>query len=66
MADTQVSFQAEVAAEFINRRVPGTRVIPHNCMIQDYDESFYKQFHIVVCGLVGIVRKYFWSLSCEV
>jgi ubiquitin-activating enzyme E1 C len=52
MADTQVSFQAEVAAEFINMRVPGTRVIPHNCMIQDYDESFYKQFHIVVCGLV--------------
>ncbi len=51
-----VFLQAEAAAEFINRRVPGTRVIPHNCMIQDYDETFYKQFHIIVCGLVSNYR----------
>jgi ubiquitin-activating enzyme E1 C len=52
-----VLLQAEAAAEFINLRVPGTRVIPHNCMIQDYDEAFYKQFHILVCGLDSIVAR---------
>lgn len=49
--------KAEAAAEFINKRVPGTNVIPHNCMIQDYDEGFYKQFHIIVCGLDSIVAR---------
>merc|ERR1719479_432456 len=28
-------FKAEVAAEFINQRVPGTNVTPHNCKIQE-------------------------------
>lgn len=26
--------KAEVAAEFINKRIPGCRVVPHNCKIQ--------------------------------
>lgn len=30
---------------------------PHFCKIQDYDESFYRQFHIVVCGLDSIVAR---------
>ena len=47
-------FKAEVAAEFINKRIPGTNVIPHNCKIQDYDASFYQKFHIIVCGLDSI------------
>ena len=27
-------YKAEVAAEYINHRVPGTKVTPHNCKIQ--------------------------------
>merc|ERR1719362_2529827 len=38
-------FKAEVAAEFINQRVPGTNVTPHNCKIQEKHEDFYRQFH---------------------
>ena len=49
--------KAEVAAEFINNRVPGCRVTPHNCKIQDFDEDFYRGFHLVVCGLDSIVAR---------
>ena len=49
--------KAEVAAEFINKRVPGCRVTPHNCKIQDFDEDFYRGFHLVVCGLDSIVAR---------
>jgi len=50
-------FKAEVAAEVINQRVPGCRVTPHNCKIQDFDCDFYQDFHIVVCGLDSIVAR---------
>ena len=50
-------FKAEVAAEFINKRIPGCRVSPHNCKIQDFDEDFYRGFHLVVCGLDSIVAR---------
>lgn len=49
--------KAEIAAAFINRRVKGCQVTPHFCKIQDYDESFYRQFHVVVCGLDSIVAR---------
>ncbi|XP_063227579.1 NEDD8-activating enzyme E1 catalytic subunit [Bacillus rossius redtenbacheri] len=49
--------KAEVAAKFINSRVPGCVVTPHCCKIQDYDESFYRQFHLVICGLDSIVAR---------
>ena len=49
--------KAECAAAFINKRVAGCQVTPHFCKIQDYDESFYRQFHIVVCGLDSIVAR---------
>ncbi|XP_015123664.1 NEDD8-activating enzyme E1 catalytic subunit [Diachasma alloeum] len=51
------SSKAEVAARFINSRIPGCQVIPHCCMIQDKDEEFYRQFHIVVCGLDSIIAR---------
>uniref|UniRef100_A0A3P9M3S9 NEDD8-activating enzyme E1 catalytic subunit n=1 Tax=Oryzias latipes TaxID=8090 RepID=A0A3P9M3S9_ORYLA len=41
--------KAEVAADFINSRVPG-------CCV-DLDETFYRQFHIIVCGLDSIVAR---------
>lgn len=34
--------KAEVAAKFINDRIPGSDVVPHFCKIQDKDEDFYR------------------------
>ncbi|KAJ0064416.1 hypothetical protein NL108_006433, partial [Boleophthalmus pectinirostris] len=49
--------KADVAAEFINNRVPGCEVVPHFKKIQDFDESFYRQFHIIVCGLDSVIAR---------
>ncbi|XP_065901241.1 NEDD8-activating enzyme E1 catalytic subunit-like [Dysidea avara] len=49
--------KADVAAEFVNNRVPGVRIKPHCCPIQDYDADFYRQFHIIVCGLDSVVAR---------
>lgn len=49
--------KAETAAKFINDRVHGSNVVPHFCKIQDKDEHFYRQFHIVICGLDSIVAR---------
>jgi NEDD8-activating enzyme E1 len=49
--------KAQVAADFINKRVSGCKVTSHFCKIQDYDESFYSKFHIIVCGLDSIVAR---------
>lgn len=51
------SSKAEVAAKFVNNRIPGCNVISHCCKIQDKDEEFYRQFHIVICGLDSIVAR---------
>ena len=34
--------KAEVAASFIEKRVPGCKVVPHFCAIQDKDKEFYR------------------------
>ncbi|XP_045480831.1 NEDD8-activating enzyme E1 catalytic subunit [Harmonia axyridis] len=49
--------KAEVAASFVNDRIKGCQIIPHFCKIQDYDEEFYRQFHIIACGLDSIVAR---------
>lgn len=49
--------KAKIAAEFINTRVPGCNVTPYFKKIQDFDEAFYRNFHIVVCGLDSIVAR---------
>ncbi|XP_075955561.1 NEDD8-activating enzyme E1 catalytic subunit-like isoform X2 [Anarhichas minor] len=83
--------KAEVAANFINSRIPGCKVVPyplqqqflqlkgfslqckkkyldrdlfsslitrsHFKKIQHFDESFYRQFHIIVCGLDSIIAR---------
>lgn len=51
------SSKAECAAKFINARIPGTKVTPHFCKIQDFDESYYQKFDIIVCGLDSIVAR---------
>lgn len=49
--------KAETAAAFINARIPECKVKSHFCKIQDYDESFYQSFHIIVSGLDSIVAR---------
>lgn len=49
--------KAIAAAEFINARMPGLQVQPHFCRIQEHDEHFYRQFHLVICGLDSIVAR---------
>lgn len=46
--------KAEVAAQFISRRVKNVKVTPHFCAIQDKDETFYRQFTLVIAGLDSI------------
>ncbi|KAH8676640.1 hypothetical protein BGZ60DRAFT_403008 [Tricladium varicosporioides] len=49
--------KAEVAARFVEKRVKGVSITPHNCKIQDKDESFYSMFGIVICGLDSIEAR---------
>jgi ubiquitin-activating enzyme E1 C len=49
--------KAEVAANFINKRIDGCRVVPHFCKIQDLDEDFYRNFQIIVSGLDSITAR---------
>ncbi|KAG8181183.1 hypothetical protein JTE90_010955 [Oedothorax gibbosus] len=49
--------KAEVAAAAINKRIDGCNVVGHYKKIQDFDESFYRKFHIVVCGLDSIIAR---------
>eukprot|EP00069_Balaena_mysticetus_P009573 bmy_01242T0 len=49
--------KAEVAAEFLNDRVPNCNVVPHFNKIQDFNDTFYRQFHIIVCGLDSVIAR---------
>uniref|UniRef100_A0A3B4VC38 NEDD8-activating enzyme E1 catalytic subunit n=1 Tax=Seriola dumerili TaxID=41447 RepID=A0A3B4VC38_SERDU len=47
--------KAEVAADFINSRIPGCKVVPRKCIFS-YDLLCIK-FHIIVCGLDSIIAR---------
>lgn len=49
--------KAECAAKFVERRVKGVKITAYNNRIQDFDEEFYMQFAIVVCGLDSIEAR---------
>ncbi|RDL34735.1 Activating enzyme of the ubiquitin-like protein [Venustampulla echinocandica] len=51
------SSKAEVAARFVEKRVRGVSITPHNCKIQDKDDDFYMQFNIIVCGLDSVEAR---------
>ncbi|KAI7554980.1 hypothetical protein KC317_g13130, partial [Hortaea werneckii] len=49
--------KAEVAAEFVMRRVPGCTITPYVGKIQDKDEAYYLQFQAIICGLDSIEAR---------
>ena len=49
--------KAEVAAEFVMKRVKGCNVKWHKAKIQEFTEDFYRQFKLIVCGLDNIEAR---------
>lgn len=49
--------KAQVAADFVKKRVPTVDIIPHCCKIQDLDDSFYEQFSIIIAGLDNVEAR---------
>lgn len=51
--------KAEVAAAFINRRCGhlGVKVTPLRGKIQDFDETFYRKFNLIIAGLDNIAAR---------
>jgi NEDD8-activating enzyme E1 len=49
--------KAETAAKFVERRVKGVKITPYVGKIQDKDEDYYMQFHLIICGLDSIEAR---------
>ncbi|KAI6575848.1 hypothetical protein MCOR09_001401 [Pyricularia oryzae] len=59
-------YKAEVAARFVEKRVKDVKITPHNCRIQEFDDDFYMQFQLVVCGLDSIeARRWINAKLCD-
>ncbi|CAK5277652.1 unnamed protein product [Mycena citricolor] len=55
--------KANVAAEFIMKRVPGAKVTPYFGKIQDKDDDYYMQFNLVICGLDSVEARRWMSAT---
>ncbi len=49
--------KATVAANFINKRVPGSNVVAYHRNIMSFDREFYQRFNLVVCGLDSVEAR---------
>ncbi|KAF1809659.1 hypothetical protein P152DRAFT_155721 [Eremomyces bilateralis CBS 781.70] len=49
--------KCDVAAKFVERRVPGVKITPYYGKIQDKDENYYMQFNVIICGLDSIEAR---------
>lgn len=49
--------KATVAADFVNARVPGVKIVAHFANIVTFDREFYRQFNLVVAGLDSIEAR---------
>lgn len=49
--------KAQVAADFVNKRVPTCKVTAHFNRIEEFGTDFYESFHVIVCGLDSITAR---------
>jgi ubiquitin-activating enzyme E1 C len=49
--------KAEVAAEFVMKRVPGVQITPHFGKIEDKEDEFYLQFNLIILGLDSLKAR---------
>uniref|UniRef100_A0A0N4ZN67 NEDD8-activating enzyme E1 catalytic subunit n=1 Tax=Parastrongyloides trichosuri TaxID=131310 RepID=A0A0N4ZN67_PARTI len=47
-------YKSDIAAKFIKERFPDCNITSHTCKIQDKSDDFYKNFHLIICGLDSI------------
>eukprot|EP01125_Pyxidicula_operculata_P005354 TRINITY_DN191_c0_g1_i3.p1 TRINITY_DN191_c0_g1~~TRINITY_DN191_c0_g1_i3.p1 ORF type:complete len:457 (+),score=81.36 TRINITY_DN191_c0_g1_i3:317-1687(+) len=58
--------KAEIAAAFVNKRIPGANVKGHFAKIQDKPDEWYTKFHVVVAGLDSIpARRWINETLCK-
>lgn len=49
--------KASTAADFVEKRCRGVKIVPHVGKIQDFDDDFYAQFTLVICGLDSVEAR---------
>lgn len=58
--------KSEVAAAFVEARIPGVRITPHVAFVQAKDDEFYKQFKVVLGGLDNLeARRWINAKLCS-